>query len=308
MVRSFLMLSDLSRDDLFSIFDLIKRRKAEIKKNEKLNVLDNKVVGILFEKPSTRTRVGFEAATLRLGGKAIYMASSNMQMRRGEPVKDTARILDDYVHAIVARVYSHKTVEELAEFSKVPIINGLSDRSHPTQGITDLYSILEAKGKLDGLTLTYVGDGNNVCHSLLLGSALVGMNMNVACPKGYLPDQFILDEAKKIAENTGSKFNVTTDVKEASAGADILYTDVWVSMGDDKEEDVRLKAFEGYQINSDLLKVASKDALVMHCLPAHRGHEITDEVMEGEHSIIWEQGANKMFGAAGVLEFFMNKV
>ncbi len=305
MARSFLTLKDLFREDLFSIFEKTKELKAEINKRKTLNALQNKVVGLLFEKPSTRTRASFEVAVLRLGGDTVYLPSSELQLKRGEPVKDTARILGSYLDAVVARVYSHQTMEELAQYSGIPVINGLSDFAHPTQAVCDLFTILEVKGKIEGLTLAYIGDGNNVCHSLLLGCALVGMNMNAACPKGYYPNPEIINDARQIAEKTGARLNVVENPRDAAEGADVLYTDVWVSMGDEDEEETRRKAFKGYQINADLLKVAANDASVMHCLPAHRGLEITDDVIEDPQSIVWQQGENKMHGAAGILDFLL---
>jgi ornithine carbamoyltransferase len=305
MARSLLKLSELSPKELDTIFGKIKSHKDKIKRRQKIGALENRVVGILFEKPSTRTRTSFEAATLRLGGEAIYLPSSEMQLKRGEPIKDTARILGSYLDALVARVYAHQTVVEFAEYSGIPVINGLSDLTHPTQVICDLFTVVEVKGGIKGLTLAYIGDGNNMCHSLLLGSALAGMNMNAACPQGYKPDEQILREAGQIAEKTGSKLNVVNNPKDAAKGAHVLYTDVWVSMGEEKEQQARMKAFEGYQINADLLRVAAKDAKVMHCLPAHRGLEITDDVLEGPQSVVWQQGANKMYGAAGILDFLL---
>ncbi len=306
MAKSLLTLMDLSSNDLTSIFERAKRIKADIKQGNEINALNNKVVGILFEKPSTRTRASFEVATLRLGGKAVYLSSGELQLKRGEPVKDTARILGSYVDALVARVYDHQTVEELAQYAGIPVINGLSDFSHPTQALCDLFTVLEVKGTLKGLTLAYIGDGNNVCHSLILGCALSGMNMVVACPNGYHPDLNILSSAEKVASKTGSFVRVVESPEEAAKGADVLYSDVWVSMGEEDEKEAKLKIFEKYQINAELLKKAVKDASVMHCLPAYRGLEITDEVMEGSQSVVWQQGENKMHGAAAILDFFLS--
>jgi ornithine carbamoyltransferase len=203
----------------------------------------------------------------------------------------------------VARVYAHDTVVQLAKYSGVSVVNALSDLEHPTQIISDFLTIIEKKGKLEGLTLAYIGDGDNVCNSLLLGAALAGMNMNVACPEGYDPDAAILAKAQSLAKENGAKLAVTRKTSEAVKDADVLYTDVWVSMGEDAEREKRMRAFQGYQINSTLLRTANRDAVVMHCLPAHRGLEITDDVIEGEQSIVWQQGANKLYSAASVLEF-----
>ena len=307
MKRSFLSVTDVSRQELDLIFEKTKELKAKIKGRENINSLKNRIVGILFEKPSTRTRTSFEAATLRLGGQAIYLPSSELQLSRGEPIKDTARILGGYLDAIVARVYSHDTVVQLSKYSKIPIINGLSDLEHPTQIVCDLFTVLEVKGKVEGLTLAFIGDGNNVCNSWLLGAATAGMNMVAACPDGYHPDKEILEKAKKIAKKTGAELKVIKSPKDAAQDADILYTDVWVSMGEEKEKAKRLKAFKGYQINSALVKTAAKGAIVMHCLPAHRGLEITDDVIEGKQSVVWEQGENKLYGAAGIMDFLLGK-
>jgi ornithine carbamoyltransferase len=302
MKPAFLSIEDLSRQDFEALFEHAHKLKAQIKQRKTLTNLSDRVVGLLFEKPSTRTRTSFEVATLRLGGQAVYLPSSELQLSRGEPIKDTARILGGYLDAIVARVYAHDTVAQLARYANIPVINGLSDLEHPTQIVCDFFTIMETKGHLKGLTLAFIGDGNNVCHSLMLGAAITGMNMTTACPKGYHPNEEILQRAKELGQKTGSKITVVEDPKEAAKNADILYTDVWVSMGEEKERQKRLKAFQGYQINDALLKAAAKDAVVMHCLPAHRGLEITDDVIEGNQSIVWQQGENKLYGAIGILD------
>lgn len=306
MARSFLTMKDLTRDELEQVFDKIKLHKADIKDRKTVNALQNRVVGLIFEKPSTRTRNGFESAIWRLGGSAVYMASGDLQLGRGEPIKDTARILGGYMDALVARVYAHKTVEEFAADAGVPVINALSDLTHPTQAVCDLFTVLEVKGRLQGLKLTYIGDGNNVCNSLLLACAITGMDMVAACPKGYFPNEEFVSDAKKFAEGSGSKIEVLEDPKAAAEGADILYTDTWVSMGEDAEKEKKVNDLKGYQINSEIVKLAAPDAKVMHCLPAYRGYEITDDVMEGPQSIIWQQGENKMHSAAGLLDFFLS--
>ena len=306
MAGSFLTAQGLSSEQLFEIFDRIKVLKYDMKQGKTLDVLRNKVIGILFEKPSTRTRTSFESAILRLGGSTIYLPVGDLQIKRGEPIEDTSRMFGSYLDALVARVYEQQTVEDLSRYSGIPVINGLSDVAHPTQAICDLFTVLEVKGRVQGLTLAYIGDGNNVCHSLLVACALAGMNMNVACPKGYCPNPDVLDKARGIAVKTGAELTVLEDPEEASIGAHILYTDVWVSMGEEEEEKTKLEIFQGYQINADLLKVADKDAHVMHCLPAHRGLEITADVLEGPRSIVWQQAENKMYGAAGILAHFVS--
>ncbi len=306
MAGSFLTAQGLSPEQLFEIFDRIKVLKHDMKQGKTLDVLQNKVIGILFEKPSTRTRTSFESAILRLGGSTIYLPVGDLQIKRGEPIKDTARMFGSYLDALVARVYKQQTVEDLSRYSGIPVINGLSDLAHPTQAVCDIFTVLEVKGQVKGLKLAYIGDGNNVCHSLLMVCALAGIHTTVACPQGYCPDPEVLDKAKGIAEKTGAELAVLESPEEASAGAHILYTDVWVSMGEEEEEKTKLEIFQGYQINGGLLKVAARDAHVMHCLPAHRGLEITDEVIEGSCSIVWQQAENKMYGAAGILDHFVS--
>ena len=281
--------------------------KTLIKRGRSITTMRGKIAGLLFEKPSTRTRTSFEVAARRLGGDSIYLAANELQLSRGEPVKDTARILGGYLDGIVARVYAHDTVVQLAKYSTVPVVNALSDLEHPTQIASDLFTIQEVKGKLKGLKLAYIGDGNNVCNSLTLGGALEGMRIAVACPPGYEPNPTILTEAEKTSRRTGGNIDVSHDPMEAARDADLLYTDVWVSMGDEASKEKRMKDFNGYQINDDLLKVAKKDVSVMHCLPAHRGLEITDDVIEGKRSIVWQQGENKLYGAASVLEWLLRQ-
>jgi ornithine carbamoyltransferase len=268
-----------------------------------LNSLRNKIVGLLFEKPSTRTRTSFEVAALRLGAQAIYLTSNELQLTRGEPISDTARILGSYLDCIIARVYAHDTVKMISAHSGVPVINALSDLEHPTQIVGDLFTLKEAKGKLEGLNLTYIGDGNNVCNSLLLGAAIVGMNMTVACPTGFEPSDKILRQAGELAETTGSQIRILRKPSEAAKGADVLYTDVWVSMGQEKERQIRLRAFRRYQINHELVTTAANDAIIMHCLPAQRGMEITDVAIEEKQSVVWTQSENMLYAAASILEF-----
>jgi len=301
--RSLLSVSDLSAHELAGLLDRMKSLKPAIKRRDALSDLRGIVVGMLFEKPSTRTRTSFEVATVRLGGFPVYLAAEELQTSRGEPIKDTARILGSYLDVIVGRVYSHETLTAMAAFSGVPVLNGLSDLEHPTQVISDLFTISETKGRLKGLTLAFIGDGDNVCNSLLLGASLMGMNMVAACPSGYAPNPDVLRRAEENAKRSGSTVRVVDDPKEAAVDSDVLYTDVWVSMGEEKEASRRMRAFRGFQIDSEMLKLASKDAVVMHCLPAHRGLEITDDVIEGKQSVVWRQAENKLYGAAVALDF-----
>lgn len=306
-MKSFLSVADASKLEMDRVLARAKAIKTLIKRGRSIPTLKGKIAGLLFEKPSTRTRTSFEVATRRLGGDSIYLAANELQLSRGEPVKDTARILGGYLDGIVARVYAHDTVIQLAKYSVVPVINALSDLEHPTQIVSDLFTIQEEKGKLKGLKLAYIGDGNNVCNSLLLGGALEGMSVAVACPAGYEPSVTILREAEKKSQTAGGNIDVSHDPLQAARDADLLYTDVWVSMGDEASKEKRMKDFSGYQINEDLVKAAKKDVSVMHCLPAHRGLEITDDVIEGKHSIVWQQGENKLYGAASVLEWLLRQ-
>lgn len=285
------------------IFDLTGRYKAAIRKKNEIHDLNHLVLGLLFEKPSTRTRTGFETAIHRLGGDALYLQSDNLQSSRGEPIKDTARVLGSYLDGIIARVYAQDTLHQLQKYSGITVVNGLSDLEHPTQVISDLYTIQEVKQELAGLTLAYIGDGNNVCNSLLIGAALCGLHMRVACPKGYEPASEVLRKARRLSRESGARLSVLRDPEEAAVDADILYTDVWVSMGHEKEQEKRMRVFQGYQINLELLAIAGPDAVVMHCLPAHRGFEITEEALEGPQSVVWRQAENKLHGAAGILGF-----
>ena len=302
-MRSLLHASDLSAGDMDALISRAGELKKKLKSGQTVSSLKGKVVGLLFEKPSTRTRTGFEVAALRLGGHSLYLSAGELQLSRGEPVRDTARILGGYLDVIVARVYSQDTVDQLAKFAGVPVVNALSDLEHPTQIVADFFTIKEAKGKLAGLKIAYVGDGDNVCNSLVMASAIQGVNISVACPRNYQPNEGIMERAQEAARSSGSTVEITDEPTKAASGADILYTDVWVSMGEEAEKTRRLRAFKGYQVNSKLLEVAKPDVSVMHCLPAHRGLEITDDVIEGPHSIVWQQGENKLYGAAAVLDW-----
>lgn len=290
MKKDVLSITDLSREEIYelleSALDLKKKRKA----GEPTEFLKNKSLGMIFEKASTRTRVSFEVAMTDFGGHALYLNSRDIQVGRGETIEDTARILSGYLHGIMARVMSHETVKKLAEYSTIPVINALSDREHPCQILGDFMTIMEHKKKFEGLKFAWVGDGNNVCNSALLGSAIMGMEFVVACPKGYEPKAEFLEKAKAL----GGKFTITDDPKAAAKDADVIYTDVWVSMGDEAEQEKRLKEFATFQVNTELLGVAKPDVIVMHCLPARRGLEITDEVMDGPNSVIFDEAENRL--------------
>jgi ornithine carbamoyltransferase len=299
--RDFLSVSDLDKSEIHTILKSIKKLKPVAPGGTPARILAGKVVGLLFEHPSTRTRVSFESAAMRLGANILYMRPDELQLRRGEPIKDMARVLSGYLDALVYRTSDHETLVELAKHASMPIINALSNIEHPTQALSDLAAIEDAKGSLEGLKLAWVGDGNNVCHSLMLACATVGVNMSIATPPNYQPSAEIARKANELAQKSGSKIWFTDDPTEAVEGADVLYTDVWVSMGQDKEQAQRLMDFEGFQVNEELLSKAKPDVVVMHCLPAHRGQEITAEVLDGPKSIAWKQAEYKFHGAKGIL-------
>ena len=304
-VKHLLSMKNLTSKEIEAILDLSGELKQKLRKGEPHQILHGKTLGMLFAKPSTRTRVSFETAMTQLGGHAIYMGLNDLQLGRGETIADTARTLSGYVDGVMARLFKHEDIVELARFSKVPVINGLTDTHHPCQTLADLMTIREKKGKLKGLKLAWVGDGNNVCNSLMLGCTLVGMNVSVACPRGYEPPVDIVAQAKKNAAKTGAKVEISNDPKKAVAGADVIYTDVWTSMGQEKEREQRLMDFQGYQVNVELLKHAKKDVIFMHCLPAHRGEEVADAVIDGPHSVVWDQAENRMHAQKGILVMLM---
>ncbi|MDO9097779.1 MAG: ornithine carbamoyltransferase [Candidatus Methanoperedens sp.] len=290
MPSHLLSLADLSYADIISMLDTASDLKEKRTRGKTSGALKAKTLAMLFEKSSTRTRISFEVAMIELGGHAIYLNYKDIQLGRGESVADTARIMSRYVHAIMARVYKHETLIELSQHATVPVINGLSDLEHPCQLLADLLTIREYKGRFKGLNFSWIGDGNNVCNSAMLACALTGMKMTVACPEGYEPDNKIVEKAKEL----GGTVNIIHDPMKAAKKADILSTDVWVSMGDEDEYDQRLHDFKPYQINSKLLEQAKHDVMVLHCLPAHRGEEITAEVVDGPNSAVFDQAENRL--------------
>ncbi|MFH1323041.1 MAG: ornithine carbamoyltransferase [Methanobacteriota archaeon] len=290
MPSHLLSFTDLSYDDIISLLDTASDMKGKRTRGKASNSLKNKTLAMLFEKSSTRTRISFEVAMTELGGHAIYLNYKDIQLGRGESIADTARVMSRYVHAIMGRVYKHETLTELAKYATVPIINGLSDLEHPCQLLADLLTIREYKGKFKGLNFSWIGDGNNVCNSAILACALTGMKITVACPEGYEPNYDIVLKAKEL----GAVVNVIRDPMKAAKNADILSTDVWVSMGDEEEYDQRLHDFKPYQINSKLLEQARHDVMVLHCLPAHRGEEITADVVDGPNSAVFDQAENRL--------------
>ncbi|MBS3886971.1 MAG: ornithine carbamoyltransferase [Dethiobacter sp.] len=292
--RDFLTVHDFSKEELNEILQFALLLKQEKKDGLEHHLLRGKTLGMIFQKASTRTRVSFEVGMYQLGGYALFLSATDLQIGRGEPVKDTARVLSRYLDGIMIRTFDHREAEELAAFADIPVINGLTDLLHPCQAMADLLTILEHKGKLAGLKLAYLGDGNNVAHSLLLACSKLGLNVAVASPKGYEMQPAIVAKAKDSAVASGANIMLTTDPLEAVAGADILYTDVWASMGQEAEHQLRLQAFQHYQLNQELLEKAADNAMVLHCLPAHRGEEISDEVIEGRQSRVFDQAENRL--------------
>lgn len=303
--KDLLSVNDLSVDEVYRIFDLAQQLKAKQKKGETHHLLQGKTLGMIFQKASTRTRVSFEAGMWQLGGTALFLSANDLQIGRGEPVKDTARVLSRYLDGIMIRTFSHAEVEELACFADIPVINGLTDYLHPCQALTDVFTVVEYKGKAKGLKMAYVGDGNNMVNALLHTCVKVGMDISVATPPGYAPSPRVVLEARAAAAEHGSKVTLVTDPKEAAVGADVLYTDVWASMGKEDEQAIRRRAFADYQINEALLQLAKPDAIVMHCLPAHRGEEITDAVLEGPQSAVFDEAENRLHVQKAIMALLM---
>jgi ornithine carbamoyltransferase len=303
--RSLASLYDLLREEIEEILKTSKLLKLQLLRGQEHPILKGKTLAMIFEKPSTRTRVSFEVGMWQLGGYALYLSASDLQLGRGETIADTAQVLSRYVDGIMARVFRHQTILDLIKYSRVPVINGLSDFTHPCQGLADLFTIYEKKGKLSGLKLAYVGDGNNVAHSLIFGCSKVGMDMTLGCPKSYEPNPEVVSRAKEEAKRNGCKIKVTNDPKEAAMGSDIIYTDVWASMGQEKEHEERVKIFKPYQVNGQLVKEAKEDYLFMHCLPAHRGEEVTDEVADSRNSVVFDQAENRMHTQKALLALIM---
>jgi ornithine carbamoyltransferase len=299
--KDLLTLADLEPQEITTLLE-----KSIVLKEKTLNKqfdhpLKGKVLGMIFDKSSTRTRVSFEVGMIQLGGSALYLNGNDLQLGRGETVADTAQVLSQYIDAIMIRTFSHKSVEELADHATVPVINGLTDMYHPCQALADLLTIHEKKGKLEGLKLAYIGDGNNVAHSLMIACTKVGMNVSIAAPKGYFPDETITARCKGFAAQSGAKLVINESPLEAVKDADIIYSDVWTSMGQESENEQRLKDFHGFQVNAELLKHAKEDHIFMHCLPAHRGEEVTAEVIDGKHSVVFDQAGNRLHAQKALL-------
>jgi len=303
--KSLASLYDLTREEIEQILKTSEVLKLQLLRGQEHPLLKGKTLAMIFEKASTRTRVSFEVGMWQLGGYALYLSSGDLQLGRGETIGDTAQVLSRYVGGIMARVFAHQTILGLVKYSRVPVINGLSDYSHPCQGLADLFTVYEKKGRLSGLTLAYIGDGNNVAHSLIYGCSKMGMNIILGCPKGYEPDPEVVSRAKGDAKKAGCNIRVTDDPREAAKGADVIYTDVWASMGKEKEHEERVKVFKPYQINAKLVKLAKEDYIFMHCLPAHRGEEVTDEVADSKNSVIFDQAENRLHTQKALMALVM---
>jgi ornithine carbamoyltransferase len=297
-------LRDYTPADLIEIFDLARRIKAD--PGAFRDALRGRTLAMIFQKPSTRTRVSFEAGMYQLGGHALNLGANDIQLRRGETVADTARVLSRYVDGIMARVFSHEDLVEMSRYATIPVINGLSDLSHPVQALADFLTLLERRGRLQGAKLAYVGDGNNVCHSLMLAAVKLGVSISVATPAGYEPNPLIVKSAAREAQKLGTPVPVVTrDPMEAVTGAHAVYTDVWTSMGQEAEAAARVKAFQGYMVTAAMMAAAGPDAVFMHCLPAHRGEEVSAEVMDGPRSIVFDQAENRLHAQKAVLVLLM---
>jgi ornithine carbamoyltransferase len=303
MNKDFLCLTDWSRSDLDAIFELTHDLKARQRRGEPHRLLAGKTLGMIFEKSSTRTRVSFEAGMVHLGGHALFLAPGNTQMGRGEPIRDTARCLARYVDGVMIRTFSQQVVEEFARYCDAPVINGLTDSYHPCQVMADLFTVIEYKGSVDRLRYCWIGDGNNMANSWINAAAVFGFELRVATPRGYEPDTGVRERAERL----GARVIYTNDPHEAARNADVLNTDVWASMGQEAEQKQREQDFQGFQINMDVVRAAHPECIVMHCLPAHRDEEITDEVIESRHSVIYDEAENRLHVQKAIMVTLMGE-
>jgi ornithine carbamoyltransferase len=299
--RHFLRVNDWAPDELLFVLELADRLKARQREHIDHRHLEGRTLGMIFQKPSTRTRVSFEAGMFHLGGTALYLAAGDLQLGRGETIKDTARVLSRYLDGIMIRTFAQADVDELAAHADIPVINGLTDEFHPCQALADVMTIRERLGEFDGVRVAYLGDGNNVCHSLMVACAKLGMDFVAATPEGYEPDETVVGWAREAAEASGGSVELAHDPRAASQGADVLYTDVWTSMGQEEERDRRVRDLEAYRIDDGLVALASERAIVLHCLPAHYGEEITEEVLYGPRSAVWDQAENRLHSQKALL-------
>jgi len=302
MKRDFLALSQFTKAELDAIFALTKELKQKQKSGVEHHLLKGKTLAMIFEKSSTRTRISFEVGMYQLGGHPLFISSKDSQMGRGEPIKDTARVMSRYCDGVMIRTFAQETVEEFAKYASIPVINGLTDLHHPCQIMADLFTVIEHKGSYQGLKFAWIGDGNNMANTWIEAAAIFGFDLTLACPEGYDPDATVMAWAKA---NGTSKIEVVRDPKQAALEADVVNTDVWASMGQEEEQKIREKAFAGYQVDNDLMAVAKEDAIVLHCLPAHRGEEISDEVIEGWHSVVWDEAENRLHVQKAIMATLM---
>ncbi len=300
-MQHLLSLHDLTVEEVKNLLLLAKKLKSEQKKGLAHPLLKGKTLGMIFSKSSTRTRVSFEVGMVQLGGHPLFLSSNDIQLGRGETIYDTAKVLSRYIDGIMIRTFKQSDIEDLAKYGSIPVINGLTDLLHPCQILADLLTVHEYKSKLEGLKMAYVGDGNNIAHSLLYGCAKVGMDIAVATPKGYGCDVGIIEKAKDDARLTGCSITITDDPVEAVKGADAVYTDTWVSMGQEKEKEERVKMFKPYQVNKELLAFAKQDAIFLHCLPAYRGFEVTEDIIDGPQSAIFDEAENRLHAQKAVM-------
>ncbi|MDH7479105.1 MAG: ornithine carbamoyltransferase [Syntrophomonadaceae bacterium] len=303
--RDFISIHDYTEQEVYEVFRVASWLKEKQRKGQPHPLLAGKTLGMIFTKSSTRTRVSFEVGIYQLGGYGLFLSANDLQLRRGETIGDTAQTLSRYLDGIMIRTFDHQDVLDLAWYATIPVINGLTDLLHPCQVMGDLFTIQEKKGRLKGLKLAFIGDGNNVAHSLLFGGAKVGMDVTIACPRGYEPNSRILELARQDAEVSGAELRIVHDPGEAVKGADVVYTDVWASMGMESEVERRKYDFVGFQVNRELLTGAKPEAIVMHCLPAHRGEEITDEVMDGPQSVVFDEAENRLHVQKAIMALVM---
>ncbi|MGC6583550.1 ornithine carbamoyltransferase [Paenibacillus sp. Dod16] len=303
--RDMVELDEYSTEEIQFLLDSAIEIKRKQKNGEVYQPLKGKTIGLIFEKSSTRTRVSFEAGMFQLGGHALFLSKNDIQLGRGEPISDTAQVMSRYLDGLMIRTFGHDNVVNLAKYASIPVINGLSDMAHPCQVLADLQTVLEHKGKLKGLKMAFIGDGNNMAHSLLIGGAKMGMHVAVASPKGYEADASIVKLSEEIAAQTGGKITITQDPIEAAKDADVIYTDVWASMGFEEEQAQREAAFADYQVNEELVKAAKPDYLFLHCLPAHRGEEVSEGVIDGANSVIFDQAENRLHAQKALMVALM---
>ncbi len=304
-MKHLISIHDLSLSEINKIFELSAKLKLEKKQGIPHPILKGKTLGMIFTKSSTRTRVSFETGMYQLGGNAIFLSSDDIQIGRGESINDTAKVLSRYIDGIMIRTFAHSDVEELAKYGSIPIINGLTDLLHPCQILADLFTVLEHKGTLKGLKLAYVGDGNNIANSLLYGCAKVGMDIFIATPKGYECNVQVIKEALNDSKESGCRINLAQDPWEAVENADVVYTDTWISMGQESEKDKKVKLFQDYQVNSKLFSAAKKDAIFLHCLPAYRGFEVTAEIIDGPNTVVFDEAENRLHVQKAIMALLM---